>query len=71
MILTKGLVVRFVGICMGIVALPFFFKIADVASGTEESILLLYVLIVANYFGYYVTGHADEIVPESKKTNQR
>jgi hypothetical protein len=71
MTLTKGLVVRFVGICVGIVALPIFFKIADVASDTEGSILLLYVLIVANYFGYYVTGHADEILPESKKTDQR
>lgn len=71
MTLTKGLVVRFVSICVGIVALPIFFEIADVASDTEGSILLLYVLIVANYFGYYVTGHADEILPDSKKSDQR
>lgn len=71
MTLTVGFVVRFVGICVGIVALAVFFKVADVASETENSILLLYVLIVANYLGYYVTGHADEILPESKEPDQR
>jgi hypothetical protein len=71
MTLTRGLVGRYAGMCVGIVALAVFFKVADVASDTENSILLLYVLIAANYFGYYVTGHADEILPESKKTDQR
>jgi hypothetical protein len=69
--LTKGLVVRLTGIWVGIIALAVFFKVAGVTSDTENSILLLYVLIAANYFGYYATGHADEIVPESKKTDQR
>lgn len=71
MTLTRGLVVRFVGIALGIVSLAVFFKIADVSTDTENSILLVYVLVIANYLGYYVTGHADEILPESKKPDQR
>jgi hypothetical protein len=69
--LTKGLILRYVGFCVGIIALAVFFKVANVASDTENSTLLVYVLIGANYLGYYVTGHADEILPESKKTDQR
>jgi len=70
-ILTKGLVVRFVGFCVGIIALAVVFKVADVASDTENSTLLVYVLVGTNYLGYYLTGHADEILPESEETDQR
>lgn len=71
MSLTKGFIVRYVGFCVGIIALAVYFKVGDVSTDTENSTLLLYVLIGANYLGYYVTGHADEILPESKETDQR
>jgi hypothetical protein len=62
--LTRGLVVRFAGVCVGIVALAILFRIVNIAPDLENSILLFYVLMIGCYLGFYSTRHADEIFPE-------
>jgi hypothetical protein len=69
--LSKGLIVRSAGICVGIAVLAIVLHVAGIASDVEGSILILYVLVMANYFGYYLTKHADEILSESNETDQR
>ena len=69
--LTRGFVVRFGGVCVGIVILAVIFRAVDIAADLEKSILLFYVLMIGNYLGFYSARHADEIFPESKKTDQR
>lgn len=69
--LTKGFIIRFAGVCIGIVVLAILFKVADIAADLEKSILLFYVLMIGNYLGFYSARHADEIFPESEKPDQR
>jgi uncharacterized membrane protein YfcA len=62
--LSKGFVFRSVGIGVGIVLLGIGLPSVDLDPHTEDSILLLYVLLTALYFAYYTTKHADELFPD-------
>jgi hypothetical protein len=63
----RGLLVRAIAIAAGIVPVAIFLHVMAPPPGVPGLVVILYAIVVGNYFGYYLTKHEDEIFTRSDR----